>query len=88
MVSGANLLPFSPAAVVARQAVAIQPLNAMNTPPAVRDDMVSYLGMDLRMFGATQPTWLAWLIMAAYGAAAFCLTVALASRLRRHAGKA
>jgi len=86
-VTVANLMPFAPAATVARQAVALRPLDAMGVPGDMREDLLSYLGMDLRLFGSTYPTWMAWLIMLIYGALAFGLTVALAGRLRRHTHK-
>ena len=86
-VSVANLMPFAPAAVVARQSIAVGPLDAMGIPGDVRDDLLTYLGMDLKIFGHLYPAWMAWLIMLVYGAVAFGLTVALAGRLRRRTAK-
>ncbi|MCL1897550.1 MAG: hypothetical protein FWG16_01835, partial [Micrococcales bacterium] len=87
VVSVANLLPFAPAAGGGRQALAIEPLDAIGMPAAAHDDLLSFLGMDMRVFGSTYSTWLAWLIMAIYGVVAFVLAVFMASRLRSYTRK-
>ena len=87
VVSVANLLPFAPAAVVARQSVAAQSLDAIGMPQAARDDLASFLGMDFAIFGGSHATWLAWIIMLLYGLVAFVAAVVMAGRLRRYVPK-
>ncbi|MCL2803721.1 MAG: ABC transporter permease [Micrococcales bacterium] len=85
MITGMNLMPFAPNAVVARQALAGPGLEDLPVPAEQITFMRNFYGMDLEVGGSIWPNWTPYAIMAAWGLVAFVLAIKVSSKLRQPA---